>query len=286
MSEFRVIVVPYELGRLRDGTGSGAEALLAGGAEVALTAGGATVTTELIELDPIHGTTGHGDVDASFALIGEVAERVRRAVADGALPVVLGGSCFLAVGVAAGLERAPIVVWLDAHPDFNHPESSAHGYFDGMGLTVMTGGAWQGMLEQLPGGGTVPESDVILAGAREFDPAELERLEASGIHHLAPARLRSPDALIDTLAEIRPSPADVYLHLDLDVLDRSVAQVNVYGAPGGIDAGELEDLVAAVASRNRVRALALTCYDAALDPAGRVPPIANRILEAVAAVRV
>ena len=51
------------------------------------------------------------DVDASFELIRMVAARVEEAVSDGAFPVVLSGSCFVAVGVVAGLkERSPGVL--------------------------------------------------------------------------------------------------------------------------------------------------------------------------------
>lgn len=280
--EIRILTVPYELGRRRDGTGLGAEALLRAGAKQALGCAGAGVRNELVDLEDRYGSTGHGDVDAAFALIDAVAERVREAESEGAFTVVLGGSCFLGVGVAAGLTGPrPPVVYLDAHADFNHPDSSEHGYFDGMGLSVMTGGAWQGMFAGLRGAVPVPESNVILAGARDFDPAEEERVSASGITHLPTAQLRSPDALIQQLDAIGGRSAP-YLHIDLDVIDPSVAEANVYSAPGGLDGEGLEALVAAVVAHSPPRALALTSYDPTFDPEARIPPIAIRLLEAVA----
>ena len=183
MSAFRVIVVPYELGRLRDGVGNGAEALLAGGAAAALASAGAEVRTEKVELDERYGSTGLGEVDASFALIRSVADAVRRARGEGAFPVVLGGSCFLGVGVAAGLaEAAPAVVWLDAHADFNHPDTTDFAYFDGMGVTVLTGGAWRGMLATVPGAEPVPEQRVVLAG----------QIHSAGQFNLLPRQQRHP----------------------------------------------------------------------------------------------
>ena len=283
MSAIRVLAVPYELGRLREGVGRGADALLEGGAEAALASAGGSVRTSVIGLDDRWASSGHGDVDASFALIRSVADGVRRARADDALPVVLGGSCFLSVGVMAGLaEPSPAVVWLDAHADFNHPDTCGDGYFDGMGLSVLTGGAWQGMLATVPGARPVPESRVVLAGARDFDPPEEARLRASRIVHLAPAQLRSSQALVDALDRLEPEPSGLYLHIDLDVLDAGIAAVNVYGAPGGVDADQLDALVAAIASGFRVRALSLTCYDPSYDADARVPPIAMRILRTMA----
>jgi arginase len=281
--EIRVLSVPYELGRLRDGVGAGAGALLERGADEALGSGGASVRTEVVELDEVWGTTGHGDVDASFALIASVADGVRRAREDGAFPVLLGGSCFLGVGVLAGLaEPTPAVVYLDAHADFNHPNTAESGYFDGMGLSVMTGGAWQGMLAAVPGARPVPESRVVLAGARAFDPSEETRLRASQIVHLTPEQLRTPQTLVATLAALDPTPSGVYLHLDLDVLDADVATVNVYSEPGGLDGDELDALVDAIAAEFPVCAMSLTCYDPTYDSEARVPPIALRVLETIA----
>jgi arginase family enzyme len=106
------VVVPYELGRLREGVGCGPEDLLEHGAEAALRSAGADVRTHLVELDDRFNASGSGDGDAAFELIRLVALEIRRARAEDAFPVVLSGSCFAGVGVVAGLdEPAPGVVW-------------------------------------------------------------------------------------------------------------------------------------------------------------------------------
>jgi len=72
------------------------------------------------------------------------------------------------------------------------------------------------------------------------------------------------------------------LHIDLDVLDPSVARVNRYAAPGGVTAAALERVVRALIGIAPVRAVSLTAYEPELDPDGRVPPIANALLETIA----
>jgi arginase len=283
MSEIRVVVVPYELGRLREGVGRGPERLLEFGAEDALASAGATVRTEIIELDERYGASGSGDVDAAFELIRLVSDRVRLAREERAFPIVLSGSCFAAVGVVAGLEvSAPGVVWFDAHADFNVPETSISGYFDGMGLAVLTGSAWQGLLDTVPGTRPLPESAVVLAGARDFDPPEETRLRASQIVHLTSGHLRSPETLVEALHAVVPEITGLYVHLDLDVLDVEVAKVNVYSAPEGLDGDQLDGLLEAVMRTFPVRAVSLTAYDPACDVEGRVPPIALRLLRTIA----
>jgi arginase len=283
VDEFRIVVVPYELGRHREGVGCGPERLLESGAEAALASAGATVRTELVELDARFAASGLGEADAGFELIGLVAERVRRAREEGAFPVVLAGSCFAGVGVVAGLgEPDPGVLWLDAHADFNEPATTTFGYLDGMGISILTGSAWQGLLAAVPGAPPLPEARVVLAGARDFDPSEERRLRASQIAHLTPQQLHTPEALVAALAAIAPAITGLYLHLDLDVLDAEVANVNVYSAPGGLGGDQLDELVAAVVREFPVRAVSLTAYDPARDPEERVPPIALRILRTIA----
>jgi arginase len=282
VDEIRLIVMPYELGRLRDGVGRGPERLLESGAEDALAGRGATVRKQVLELeeeeDPVE-----DDVDASFRLIRMISAKVGEAVHDGALPVVLSGSCFAAVGVVAGLhEPSPGVVWFDAHGDFNNPETGIFGYFDGMGLAVLTGSAWQGLLGTVEGATPVPETAVVLAGARALDEPERPRLESSGIVHLRPESLESPESLLNAVGELTPSPTGLYVHVDLDVLDKAEAHVNTYSAPDGLSSTQLESLVGSLLERTPVRAISLTAYDPQCDTDGAVPPIARRLLGAVA----
>ena len=158
----------------------------------------AAVRCHTVELAPQFTSTGYGEADAAFELIRLVAEQVRRAREASEFPIILAGSCFSAVGVVAGLgEASPGVVWFDAHPDFCEPSSTISGYFDSMGLSVLTGSAWQAMHATIPGARAVPETAVVLAGARSFDDlSEVARLEASKIRQLTCEELRTPEALV------------------------------------------------------------------------------------------
>jgi arginase len=283
MSEIRLLVVPYEVGALRMGVGRGAERLLEAGAQDALKVGGAEVSLEVLELtDDFRDRSGASEVKASFDLIELVTSQVKDAVDDGAFPVLLSGSCFAGLGMVTGIdERSPGVVWFDAHADFNTPESTIEGYFDGMGVAILTGGAWQAMVD-LTGTATIPESSVLLAGARDFDPLEQRRLESSAVRHLPPSELDADDAVARAVDELDPPASGLYLHLDLDVLDSEEAKVNVYSAPDGLSGDQLVAQVRSLLETRPVRAVSLTAYDPEVDADGRVPPIAMRLLEVVA----
>lgn len=284
MTEIRLLVVPYEVGAIRMGVGLGPERLLEFGAEEALSGSGARVRTQVVELeDAVRDESGASEPKAGFELIRLVAARAREAIAERAFPVLLSGSCFAGLGMAAAIgESAPGVVWFDAHGDFNTPDSTIDGYFDGMGLAILTGEAWPSMREGSMDGVTVPESAIVLAGARDFDPAEQVRLDASAIRYLPPESIDFEDAVARAASELIPQASGIYVHLDLDVIDSEEARVNIYSVAGGLSAGQLESQIRWLMKSCPVRAFSLTAYDPACDAEGRVPPIAMRVLEIVA----
>ncbi len=81
---------------------------------------------------------------------------------------------------------------------------------------------------------------------------------------------------------MRPPVGNLYVHLDLDVLDSAEATVNIYAATGGVTAAQLVGLVEALFREFPVSGVSLTAYDPSYDGENRVPPIANRLLESIA----
>ena len=77
--------------------------------------------------------------------IREVCERTAAAahdvVAGGAFPIFLGGDHSVSIGTVSGMAVAGRtgVVWVDAHADFNTPETSPSGNIHGMPLATLTG---------------------------------------------------------------------------------------------------------------------------------------------------
>ena len=234
---------------------------LAGGAIEALGTGGESVTVERVEL--IGDRPLPDGPAASLAVNRALAPAVAAAVQAGRLPLVLAGSCDAALGVLGGFDHSGCgVVWVDAHADFNTPESSVSGFFPGMTVAVITGHCHEGLWEQAGEASPIPEERIVMLGTRELSPdAERERLEGSGVV-VVPWLDGSPQgnvtAALDDLAE---HVDEVYLHVDNDALDPVVAPGIVdEPVPGGLGLGQLEDAVRAVAARFRIRAATLATY--------------------------
>jgi len=266
-----LLQVPYELGRRDVGLATGVPVLAA------------KLTDELeamtIEVEA-HGESWN-EVGASMDVVRAVADAVRDVAAAGDFPLVLAGVCSSSLGVVAGLGSPPDVgvVWFDAHGDFNTPETTPTGFFDGMPLAMLTGSGWAGLRAGVEGLRPVEEANVVLVGARDLDPPEKERLERSGVRRVHPGEPVEP-----ALDELAQRVRDVYVHVDLDVLDPSEGQANRYACPGGPTAEQVASAVAEVARRFSIRAAALTAYEPVYDTHDTIPHaaalIARRIVGA------
>lgn len=193
---------------------------------------------------------------------GPVADRARQvyqAVADAAAraerPLLLSGDCPSALAVAAGLQRRHrdvAVVWLDAHGDFNTPAISVSGYLGGMALALMTGRAPE-LFGAALGLRPVAETDVVLADARDLDPAERDALTASQVS-LVPADPAAINSALDALGR-----RSVLLHLDIDVVDSAQLPGLRFPSGPGPSVDQIEECLAAVASAANVAAASIAC---------------------------
>ena len=227
------------------------------------------------------------EVTSAPQLHRRIAEGVAAARAGGRLPIVLSGNCnTAAVGTLAGLSPGgPAgVVWFDAHGDLNTPDTSPSGFFDGMAISVAMGRAWRPLTSTLPGFQPLDDRNLIHVGARDLDPRELDVIESSPMARIQVEDLRrngAEAALEGALREISGRVDQVYIHMDLDVLDPSELKANDYAAPGGLTVAEMVDVVRATARHLRIAGAGLTAYDPDQDPEGRGLGIAERLLAAV-----
>jgi arginase len=128
-------------------------------------------------------------------------------------PVALfGGHCAIALAtvpkLTAGTDAR--LLWLDAHGDFNTPDTTESGFLGGMVLSALVD-RWRAPIGvEL---GSFPEDRVVLAGVNALDPPEADLLDSSAVAVLAADEFDGR-TLMCALDE-----APVFVHLDLDVVD-------------------------------------------------------------------
>lgn len=277
VSGVTLIAVPYHHGIEENDRGQGPRLLLR--AAEASGALGPNVVVETLTLDDEH----DGEAARVFALNRRLAERVRVAAADGRFPLIVAGDCNACLGVAAGAggDRRLGVVWLDAHGDFEDPETSIFGAMDGMSLALLTGRGWAALRTTVDGLQPVDEGDVVLIGVRDVEPGQWERLCRSRVHRLKGAG-HAPAGVRETLDALARRVDRVYLHVDLDALDPSEGAANQYAVGGGLSAAETHAVIEELFARCDVAGAAVTAYHPPSDRDGRMAETATGIIAAIA----
>ncbi len=227
------------------------------------------------------------EVGTTFRLLRATAEAVRRAVERGAFPLILAGNCSTTVGALSGLvPRDAGLIWFDAHGDFHTPETTPSGFLDGMALSIAVGHCWQTVAGSIPGYRPIPEERVVLVGARDFEPLEAQRLEASRIIHLPCSVLRHgvSDALDEAIATLAAEVDSVFLHIDLDVHDAALAPANRYKPPGGLTPDKVREMIITISGQFSICGATLAAYDPGVDDQQKGLQAARGIVELLCAL--
>ena len=273
-----LIQVPYMAGDDRHGSSRGPQRVLEAGAGGVLAARGIGVTLQTIERgEPFR------DTAASSARVNkQLATVVRKAVDAGQLPIVLAGSCNSCLGVVAGFDHAHCgAVWLDAHADFNTPESTLSGFFPGMSMAVITGQCYRQYWAEIGDSTPIAEDAIVMYGVRDLWPeAERERLERSGIQVVEWRDGKPSGDLVAPLEQFAGRVEEIYLHVDFDGFAPEVAPGIVdEPVPGGLSFEDAEAIMRAAAERFRIRAATLATYTPELDKEERTLRVGLRIIE-------
>lgn len=176
-----------------------------------------------------------------------LAEAGRKVGADldaGHVPVLCSGHCPPCMTTLPEVVRRRgecHILWIDAHPDFNSPQTTPSQFLGGMCLAAACG-VWESGFD-----GAVPPSQVIVTDGRDIDPGERDLLHAQGVRVLPPAEA------LDAIAG-----REVFVHLDLDVLDPEFLPGLEFPVPDGLDTAALESLLAGAVSRARLIGIEIT----------------------------
>ena len=179
------------------------------------------------------------DARAELLLLQECVAGV---LGEGLAPVIAGSRCASALATIPAVVAAHpdvVVVWFDAHADLNTPETSTSGYLGGMALSG-TMGWWPRDEDKVGlGSGLVP-GNVILVGARDIDPPELDAIARHGIEVVGPG--------VDVAERLRLAVAGrkTYIHVDCDVLEPGIVPTD-YRVPNGLTLDQFADAMSALA---------------------------------------
>ena len=134
------------------------------------------LTDDELSDDPVVDLGRHGT---------KLAETIAEAIADGAMPLLAGGTCNHFPGIVAGLQRAYGaasrigVIWLDSHGDCNTPRTTRTGMLWGMPVAVALGLCLRDWREGSGMTAPLPTDRLVFAGVRQLDPDEARLIGAT-----------------------------------------------------------------------------------------------------------
>ncbi|KKX27803.1 arginase [Rhizobium sp. LC145] len=208
----------------------------------------------------------------------QLAEQTYESAAAGAVPVILGGDHSLSMGSVSGMARyaweagRPLfVLWLDAHADFNTPETSPSGNIHGMPVAFFTGQAeFAPILD--PKRPFVDPRNVFQVGIRSVDEEERALIARHGVNvfdmraideHGMAAIMRQVIAAVEKVNGL------LHVSLDVDFLDPDIAPGVGTTVPGGATFREAHLIMEMLHDSGLVRSLDLVELNPFLDDRGK-----------------
>lgn len=144
-----------------------------------------------------------------------------------------------------------VVLWIDAHGDFNTPETTRSGYLGGMVLAAACG-VW----DSGHGSGVDPARTLVI-GARDVDADEQALLEAHAVRLVSPTEVDF-GSVVSAIGD-----APVWIHIDWDAMEPGYVPAD-YKVAGGLLPHQLQDLFSAIPP-GRVRGLELAEFHPGQD---------------------
>ena len=281
----RILGVPMDLGQQRRGVDMGPSAVRYAGLKPVLERLGCQVFDSgnlrvpiAEEVPPEVADSRAYNADAIAQVCRDLHAAMTRALQE-EITIVLGGDHSVALGsISAALDMTAQqgrlgVLWVDAHGDFNTPQTTPSGNVHGMVVAALMGQA----PPILTVGQTRLQADqIVMLATRDLDDEEREALRASGIFVLTMSEIdrRGIAACAQAAFERLQGVDRLHVSFDLDSLDPTIAPGVGTPVPGGLSYREAHLLMEMLAEDGRVRSLDIVEVNPILDIANKTGQIA------------
>jgi arginase len=214
-----------------------------------------------------------------------VAPRVRSACEQGYFPLILGAEDSVIMGIVEGLklgiDETVGLIYLDAHGDFNTPETTPSGLIGGMDVAVLAGHGPDLLTSIFGHKPQLDEEQIALFGARDLDPPEREMLKGSKVHLYTIDKIRELGpvrAMKEATKKLLRASERIYIHIDVDVLDPNEIGATQLPVPDGLGLTECSTALRVVRESGRLCGLDLMVFNAHKDPNGEEAAKLNQLI--------
>ncbi len=271
--QIRILGIPMDLGAGRRGVDMGASALRYARLSENLRELGhdvldlGNVPVAVVEAIDRSGGNAHYLEEIQAACL--AAAQTLQALEPDVFPICIGGDHSMSIGTVAGAFRGERrgLIWVDAHTDFNTPDSSPSGNIHGMPVASLVGLGDPRLINIGGIGAKVRPQDIVMIGIRSVDSNERELLKE---HSIKIFTMTDIDRL--GMAAVTRAAFEHLAHLekwhvsfDADSLDPSIAPGVGTPVAGGLSYREAHLLMELLADSRRVASLDLVEVNPVLD---------------------
>jgi arginase len=203
---------------------------------------------------------------------GHLGDAVAKRIKEGEFVLGLLGNCNSLLGMLAGVQKSGPprrpqkvgLIWIDAHGDFNTPETTLSGMLGGMPVAVAAGKCLYRLRLKAGLEPAIPTRNIVMMGVRDLDPLEEELIDNSDIVMVPTEDIIKTSAFMrDTLDRLSQRVDAVYVHIDLDVLDASALPGANFLVPNGPSGTELGKALGLILQNKKVKALGIASFPTA-----------------------
>jgi arginase len=280
MRNWVIIGVPTSAGAHHAGQELAPAALRAAGLAGRLRAAGVAVTDGGdVPASPFEvGVPPYRNLDAVVRVASSVRDRVASVLADGGMPLVLGGDCTITLGVVAGFGPDVRLVYTDGDMDLGslgNADTPGSGILDSTGIAQLLGEKAPELAGLRGSGPLIDPARLTLLGAdpRETDDAGRDYLKGRGVTFQEGPELAADPAgaARNALAAVGAGAGPVIVHFDVDVIDSGdLPLANFPHYDSGVSAGQAFACLRELCVHPCVAALVLTEVNPTHDPSGRL----------------
>ena len=217
------------------------------------------------------------------------ADAVREGSRDDPITIGLEANCNNLLGMLAGLKydsdgnaRRVGLVFVDAHGDFNVPETTLSGMLGGMPVAIAAGHALHNIRRTTGLAEPLPMSDIVWGGVRDLDPLEADRFTEYEVRQFSVQDIRELSAnLKKQMRDLSDRVDVIYVHIDMDVLDPAEVPGHNLTVPDGPSSKDLAAALTLMFENPKATALGIASTPSLnLDPDGVSRQAALNLIEA------
>ncbi len=293
-NNIRIIGIPLDLGQTHRGVNMGPSAIRYAGLSDRLRELGYNVSDYGNVNFPIRETLFEKGREFVLPAIVEANENIykeaSRAIEDNTLPIFLGGDHSIAIGTIGGITENSQkgIVWIDAHGDFNTPETSKSGNIHGMPLATLLGEGYDDLVNVGRKGAKISPESVVLVGLRDIDSKEKEIIKSSGVgfYTMRDIDEKGISYVMHEALELLSDFSEIHVSLDMDGIDPMVCPGVGTPVKGGLTYREAHLAMEIIADTQKLSSLDIVEINPMLDIYNNTAEIAVELAVSILGKRI